>query len=140
MSISAIAHRHLIHTPLNLNHRLKEKFVINAIEKFSTTIVSMIMNLIFTEIKNHHQCGSQAVIQGLKVQCAFSSSKIVTIPKGLHYFDGNLDFSQSALSATFSICEKHELGLNEAFNQRLNKNPKAAIFQGSDLPIIIEVY
>jgi hypothetical protein len=73
------------------------------------------MNLIFEETTNRQQCGSETVVNGFKVQCTFSTSRIVTIPTGLHYFDGKLDFSESMLCTTIPICKNHELRLNIAF-------------------------
>jgi hypothetical protein len=73
------------------------------------------MNLIFEETTNRQQCGSETVVNGFKIQCTFSTSRIVTIPTGLHYFDGKLDFSQSMLRTTIPICKNHELRLNIAF-------------------------
>lgn len=75
------------------------------------------MDLIFAETENRHQCGSEAVINGFKVQCTFSTSRIVTIPTGLHYFDGKLNFSQSMPGSTISICSNHEKRLKIAFSE-----------------------
>ena len=73
------------------------------------------MDLIFADTENRHQCGSEMVVKGFKTQCTFSSSRMVTIPTGLHYFDGKLDFSQSMLSSTIPICKNHEMRLKAAF-------------------------
>lgn len=74
------------------------------------------MDLIFAETKDRHQCGSEVVVNGFKAQCAFSTSRMVTIPTGLHYFDGKLDFSQSMLRSTIAICRNHEMRLKTAFS------------------------
>lgn len=75
------------------------------------------MELIFGETKTRQQCGSEIVVNGFKVRCAFSTSRIVTIPTGLHYFDGKLDFSQSMLRTTIPICKNHEGRLHIAFQK-----------------------
>ena len=75
------------------------------------------MDLIFEETVNRRQCGSETVAHGFKVPCTFSTSRIVTIPTGLHYFDGKLDFSQSMLLTTIPICKNHEIRLNIAFQK-----------------------
>lgn len=80
------------------------------------------MELVFSQINNRRQCESEVVIKGFKVQCAFSASKIVTIPKGLHYFDGKLNKSQSMLGSTIPICQNHEMRLKNAFNELLPEN------------------
>lgn len=79
------------------------------------------MDLIFAETTNRQQCGSETVVRGFKVQCTFSTSRIVTIPTGLHYFDGRLDFSQSMLRSTIPICKNHEMYLKSAFRELLSK-------------------
>jgi hypothetical protein len=79
------------------------------------------MDLIFGETKDRQQCGSEAVVSGFKVRCPFSTSKIVTIPTGLHYFDGKLDFSESMLRLTIPICKNHEMQLNIAFQKLAGK-------------------
>lgn len=78
------------------------------------------MDLIFAETANRHQCGSEVVVKGFKVQCAFSTSRTVTIPTGLHYFDGKLNFSESMLGSTISICSNHEKRLKIAFSELFN--------------------
>jgi len=45
----------------------------------------------------------------------------VTIPTGLHYFDGKLDFSESMLRLTIPICKNHEMQLNIAFQKLAGK-------------------
>jgi len=90
------------------------------------------MDLIFAENTNRQQCGSEAVVNGLKVQCTFSTSRVVTIPTGLHYFDGKLDFSQSMLSSTIPICKNHEMRLKIAFLELPGKEPVSSIFENSD--------
>jgi hypothetical protein len=79
------------------------------------------MELIFADTKNRHQCGSEVVVNGFKAQCTFSTSRTVTIPTGLHYFDGKLDFSQSMLCSTISICKNHELRLKIAFQELVER-------------------
>ncbi len=79
------------------------------------------MNLLFAEITNRRQCGSELVVNGFKVQCTFSTSKTVTIPTGLHYFDGKLHFSQSMLRTTIPICKNHEMHLNNAFRDLIGE-------------------
>jgi hypothetical protein len=75
------------------------------------------MDLIFGETKNRQQCGSETVVSGFKVKCPFSTSITVTIPTGLHYFDGQLDFSESSLRVTIPICKNHEKQLTNAFQK-----------------------
>jgi hypothetical protein len=72
------------------------------------------MNLIFEQTKERRQCGIEVVVNGFKVQCTFSSSTTVTIPTGLHYFDGKLNFSQSMLRTTLAICKNHQMQLTKA--------------------------
>jgi hypothetical protein len=79
------------------------------------------MNLLFGATKNRQQCGSEVVVNGFKVQCTFSTSRTVTIPTGLHYFDGKLNFSQSMLRTTIPICKNHEMQLNIAFRDLFSK-------------------
>ena len=74
------------------------------------------MDLIFEETVNVHRCGSEVIDYGFKVRCALLTSRIVTIPTGLHYFDGKLNFSQSMLRITIPICKDHEMQLNAAFH------------------------
>lgn len=80
------------------------------------------MDLIFSQIDNRRQCESEVVINDFKVQCAFSASKLVTIPKGLHYFDGKLNQSESMLASTIPICQNHEMRLKKAFKELLPEN------------------
>ena len=80
------------------------------------------MNLIFEQIENREQCGSETVIKGFKVRCLSSTSGIVTIPTGLHYFDGRLDFSRSMLRTTIPICKNHEKRLRSSFDELSGKN------------------
>lgn len=80
------------------------------------------MDLLFSETRNRRQCGSELVVNGFKVQCAFSTSKTVTIPKGLHYFDGKLNFSQSMLQTTIPICKNHEMHLTNAFRDLIGES------------------
>jgi hypothetical protein len=75
------------------------------------------MELIFGETTDRHQCGSEVMVNGFKIQCTFSTSGIVTIPTGLHYFDGKLDFSESMVRSTISICRNHEMRLKIAFRE-----------------------
>lgn len=83
------------------------------------------MDLVFAEIKNRQQCGSAVVVKGFQVQCTFSTSGIVTIPEGLHYFDGKLDFSQSMLGTTIPICKNHEARLKIALRELLEKTSES---------------
>ena len=79
------------------------------------------MDLIFGEIKNREQCGSETVVKGFKVQCPFSTSGIVMIPTRLHYFDGKLNFSGSKICATIPICKNHEMRLKISFRELFGK-------------------
>ncbi len=79
------------------------------------------MDLVFAETKNRQQCGSEAIVKGFQLQCTFSTSGIVTIPAGLHYFDGKLDFNQSMVSTTIPICKNHEVRLKIALSELLDK-------------------
>ncbi len=72
------------------------------------------MDLIFSQIESRRQCESEVVINGFTVQCAFSASKIVTIPEGLHYFDGKLSQSENMTASTIPICQNHEMRLKNA--------------------------
>jgi hypothetical protein len=92
------------------------------------------MNLIFEETKNRHQCGNKIVVKGFQVQCTNSTTRIVTIPTGLHYFDGKLNFSQSKLTSTIFICKTHEMQLKSEFLELSVKKPDASIFKSSDSP------
>ena len=80
------------------------------------------MELIFAEDINRHQCGSMVLINGFKARCRFSTSKVVTIPPGLHFFDGKLDFSLNMPGSTISICKNHEMRLKIAFRELLERN------------------
>jgi hypothetical protein len=51
------------------------------------------------------------------MQCAFSSSKTVTIPEGLQFLDGKLKPSDDNAASTFSICQNHEARLKMAFDE-----------------------
>lgn len=75
------------------------------------------MNLIFEQINKRQQCGTEVVVNGFKVQCAFSSSTTVTIPTGLDYINGKLSFNQSKPSTTLPICKNHEMQLTAAFDE-----------------------
>jgi hypothetical protein len=80
------------------------------------------MDLIFGKTKDRHQCGAEVVANGFKVQCTFATSGIVTIPTGLHYFDGKLEYSQSMLRSTISICKNHEMQLKIAHRELLERS------------------
>ncbi len=69
------------------------------------------MELIFAENIDRRQCDSIMSINGYNARCRFSTSKVVTIPAGLHYFDGKLNFRLSEPSSTISICMNHEMRL-----------------------------
>jgi hypothetical protein len=56
----------------------------------------------------------------------------VTIPKGLHYFDGKLDFSRSMLSSTISICRNHEMRLKIGFRELSGKEPVESNVESTD--------
>lgn len=75
------------------------------------------MNLIFTDIDERQQCGSKTLDDGFGLQCANLTSRLVTIPTGLHYFAGKLNFSQSKLRSTIPICAEHESGLKSDFSE-----------------------
>lgn len=80
------------------------------------------MELIFEKTTDRHRCGSEVVVNGFKNQCTLSTSGIVTIPIGLHYFDGKLDFSGSMLRSTISVCKDHEMRLKIAFRELLERS------------------
>ncbi len=80
------------------------------------------MDLIFSETANRQQCGSEVMVNDFKVQCAFSTSRVVTIPEGLHYFDGKLDFSRGIPGSILSICRNHESRLKTAFTQLVKQS------------------
>ena len=73
------------------------------------------MKLIFEETKNRNQCAAEAMLDDLKMQCTFSTAKIVTIPAGLSYSGGELRHHANAPAATVSICPNHEMRLKNAF-------------------------
>lgn len=73
------------------------------------------MKLIFEENKNRSQCAAETMVNDLKMQCTFSTAKVVIIPKGLSYFCGELKQSETAPSVSFSICPNHEIRLKNAF-------------------------
>lgn len=75
------------------------------------------MDLVFTDIKGQRQCGSKVLEDGFKVQCPNLTSRLVTIPKGLHYFAGKLNFSQSKLRSTIPICAEHESRLKSDYTE-----------------------
>ncbi len=79
------------------------------------------MDLVFSQIENRRQCESEVVIEGVKVQCAFSASKTVTIPEGLHYFDGKLNLSENMPASTIPICQNHEMRLKNVFRKLFNE-------------------
>lgn len=79
-----------------------------------------IMNLKFEESANRIRCGCKVLINGARMQCAFSSSKIVTIPEGLQFFDGKLKSADGSPTSSFSICQNHEARLKMAFNELFN--------------------
>jgi hypothetical protein len=72
------------------------------------------MDLIFEETKNRRRCGSETVVDGIPLQCGFSTSKMVTIPAGLRYFGGRLSFSEETRASTIPICRNHEMQINMA--------------------------
>ena len=79
------------------------------------------LNLIFSQIDSRRQCESEVVIEGFKVQCGFSASKTVTIPQGLHYFDGKLNMSESMSGdSTIPICQNHEMRLKNAYKELIS--------------------
>ncbi|HEY0429489.1 MAG TPA: hypothetical protein VGC76_17045 [Pyrinomonadaceae bacterium] len=80
------------------------------------------MELIFAENIHRHQCSSEVLINGFRARCRFSTSRVVTIPTGLHYFDGRLNFNQTKPSSTISICKNHEMRLKIALRELLEKN------------------
>jgi len=73
------------------------------------------MKLIFEETKNRSQCAAETVINDLKMQCTFSTAKVVIIPTGLSYACGELKLSETVPSESFSICPNHEIRLKNAF-------------------------
>ncbi len=79
------------------------------------------MDLIFEDTRKRQQCGNESVAQGLRMQCPFSTSRTVTIPAGVHYFEGKPDFNEDALAVTIYICKNHEMRLKNAFQELVNK-------------------
>ena len=75
------------------------------------------MNLIFDETPNRNRCGFKVQVNGSRMQCAFSSSKTVTIPAGLHFTKGKLEYAEDIPASTFSICKNHEGRLKLAFSE-----------------------
>lgn len=73
------------------------------------------MKLIFEETKNRNQCAAEVMVNDMKMQCNFSTSKIVTIPKGLSYSNGKLEHDENNPAVTVSICRNHEIRLKNAF-------------------------
>ena len=76
--------------------------------------------LIFTDIEEERQCRSKVLEDGFGVQCENLTSRLVTIPTGLHYFAGKLNFSQSKLRSTIPICGEHESGLKSDYAELFN--------------------
>lgn len=82
------------------------------------------MNLIFEQTANRHQCGCEVPVNGLMMQCSFSSSKTVTIPAGLSFSEGKLDLIEGETAMTLSICANHEKRLRNAFDE-FTKNARS---------------
>lgn len=72
------------------------------------------MKLIFEETKNRNQCAAEVTINDLKIQCTFSTAKVVRIPDGFLYSDGKLESFQTAPAVTVAICSNHEIRLKNA--------------------------
>jgi hypothetical protein len=79
------------------------------------------MNLKFEESANRIRCGCKVLVNGSRMQCAFSSSKTVTIPEGWQFFNGKLKPSDDTAETTFSICQNHEARLKIAVNELSNR-------------------
>ena len=79
------------------------------------------MNLTFEETGKQRRCGSKVLDYGFKVRCENLTSRTVTIPTGLHYFDGNLKRSQSKLRSNIPICEVHESGMKSDYEKMFGK-------------------
>lgn len=73
------------------------------------------MELVFEEMANRSQCSCKFLVRGVRMQCRFSTSTIVTIPEGLSYIDGRLKQIASSQGATLSICQNHKARLKMAF-------------------------
>jgi len=82
------------------------------------------MKLIFEENKNRNQCATEIMVNNLKMQCTFSTAKVVTIPKGLSYSNGKLQQSETTRSETFSICQNHEIRLKNDFAELFQNEPQ----------------
>ncbi len=81
------------------------------------------MKLIFEETKNRSQCAAEVLINDLNMQCTFSTAKLVTIPQGLSYSGGKLEQIETAPAVTVSICQNHEIRLENAFNELFQNEP-----------------
>lgn len=82
------------------------------------------MDLTVTETANRHRCGNEVLIDGLKVQCPFSTAKVVTIPAGLIYLDGKFEYRENAPQSRMPICKNHENRLNAAFRELSQSNAR----------------
>lgn len=82
------------------------------------------MKLIFEETKNRNQCAAEVIVNDLKMQCTFSTAKIVLIPEGLLYSDGKLERCETAPAVTISICQNHEVRLKNAAAELFQTEPQ----------------
>jgi len=79
------------------------------------------MDLIFEDTANRSQCGCEYLINEMRMPCTFSASRIVKIPQGLSYANGNLELNENIPGATLSICRNHEGRLKKSFNELFKK-------------------
>ena len=80
------------------------------------------MKLIFEEVAARRQCAAEVLVGDLKMQCTFSTSKIVTIPYGWSYSGGRLEQSENAAAATLPVCQNHAARLKNDFAEILENN------------------
>ena len=73
------------------------------------------MELLFQQTPNRNQCAAEFLLNDLVMQCTFSTSNTVTIPKGLSFAGGKLEKSETAPPITISICPNHQARLKNAF-------------------------
>ncbi len=81
------------------------------------------MKLIFKETRNRNQCAAEVMVNDLKMQCTFSTAKVVIIPEGLLYSGGTLKHNKTAPAATISICQNHEIRLKNAVVELFQTEP-----------------
>lgn len=75
------------------------------------------MKLVFEQTPNRHRCGCESFVNGLPMQCSFSSSKTVTIPADVSFNEGVFARQAGAAATTMTVCPNHEMRLRRAFEE-----------------------